>query len=155
MQPEILPGRWFHGTALALEGRAVLILGPSGAGKSRLACDMLFHGSEAGRKVSLIGDDRVRIIKDELHLLVEGHPDIHGKLEVRGLGIIDIAASEPVPLRWIVIISDTQERMPHAQPMQQTLLDRPFESFSVTSSAITATALLGKMLESAAFVTRL
>jgi HPr kinase/phosphorylase len=155
MLADIFLNQWFHGTAIALDAKAVLILGDSGAGKSRLACDMLFHASESGHHAALIGDDRVRLVEQNSQLLVEGHPDIKGKLEVRGLGMIDVLASEPAPLHWIVMISGTQERMPQPQPMQQMLLDRPFTSFSVSSGTVAATALLGFMLGTAAFVTRM
>ena len=79
-----------HGSAVAVDGRGLLILGPSGAGKSRLAVELLALGA------GLVADDRVRI--------APGTPPVlaapgrwPGLLEVRGLGLLRAPRAGPVP----------------------------------------------------------
>ena len=52
--PATLPAQ-IHASAVALDGRALLIVGPSGSGKSALALRMMAHGA------TLVSDDLVEI----------------------------------------------------------------------------------------------
>lgn len=72
-----------HGSAVALAGRALLILGPSGAGKSRLALELISLGA------MLVGDDQLilRAAADGTPW-VAGAPQLRGQIEARGIGIL-------------------------------------------------------------------
>jgi len=95
-----------HATAIAVEGRAVVIEGPSGAGKSDLALRLIDQGA------LLIGDDQIIIRSDEAGLVVEPVQSIQGRMEVRGLGIIAVPATARAPLGLIVRLGASAERLP-------------------------------------------
>lgn len=104
-----------HATAIALNGAGVLLRGPSGSGKSDLALRLIEGGAE------LIADDRVEITSadDELHL--SAPVTIRGLIEIRGLGIVNIGATQDIPLRLIVELipqnkpGEKIERMPEVK----------------------------------------
>src|SRR5207237_6122820 len=73
-----------HASTVALDGRAVLITGPSGSGKSDLALRLLDRG------FTLVSDDQTIVRKDGDRLLASAPPTIAGKLEIRGIGIIEM-----------------------------------------------------------------
>lgn len=83
-----------HGTAIAWNGLAALLRGPSGAGKSDLALRCIERGAK------LVGDDQVWITPGTPPL-VRPDPRLSGKLEVRGIGILDVAHVAEAPL-WAV-----------------------------------------------------
>ena len=80
-------GLAIHASAVAIEGRALLIVGRSGAGKSRLAA-ALVDASTSRRRIVLVGDDRVLLVSSERGLEARPHPRIAGFLERRGLGLL-------------------------------------------------------------------
>ena len=95
-----------HASTVALAGRAVLILGPSGAGKSDLALRMLDRGFK------LVSDDRTIVRKDGERLIASAPETIKGKLEVRGLGIVDIDHQTDLPVALAVELRSDMERLP-------------------------------------------
>src|SRR4051794_21726869 len=84
-----------HASTVAIDGRAVLITGPSGSGKSDLALRMLDRG------FTLVSDDRTILKKDGNRLIASAPPTIAGKLEIRGLGIVDMERTDNVPVALI------------------------------------------------------
>jgi HPr kinase/phosphorylase len=71
-----------HGSAVAVDGRAVLILGASGSGKSALALALI------GRGAALVADDRV-VLEARGGALVARPPEaIAGLIEARGVGLL-------------------------------------------------------------------
>ncbi len=81
-----------HGTCIALGGHGILLRGVSGAGKSDLALRCLhypFNGPQGALLCQLVADDQTEIIAQGGHLLARPPPAIAGKLEVRGIGIIE------------------------------------------------------------------
>ncbi len=69
-----------------VQGIGVLIAGPSGSGKSESVIGLLQRGA------SLVADDAVRLRLSEEREVVGTSPDItRSKIEVRGLGILDVA----------------------------------------------------------------
>ncbi|MBS0251657.1 MAG: HPr kinase/phosphatase C-terminal domain-containing protein [Proteobacteria bacterium] len=140
-----------HGTAVALGRRAALIRGASGAGKSDLAfrCIGLGASSLVGDTVRLVADDQV-ILKQEGPGIVASAPStIRGKLEVRGLGILEVDTIAEAELVLIAdLVSDgSVERYPDPWPEAHILglqipLIRlyPFESSSALK-LVTAIAM--------------
>lgn len=95
-----------HATCVAIGGHGVLLLGPSGAGKSDLALRLIDRGA------SLVADDQCEIAEIGGQLHGTPPPTIAGKIEVRGLGIMERAWTGPVPLILAVRLTDRTERMP-------------------------------------------
>ncbi len=85
------------GTAIAIDGRAVLLRGPSGSGKSDLA-----FRSVTQEGALLVGDDHVDLDVQAGQLIVSPKPGWAGKLELRGLGIVLLPALEQAPLCLVV-----------------------------------------------------
>src|SRR6478752_454143 len=92
----LLSSETIHASTVASEGRAVLISGPSGSGKSDLTLRMLDRG------FILVSDDQTIIKKDSTRLLASAPPTIAGKLEIRGIGIIDFQQTDNVPVALAV-----------------------------------------------------
>ena len=95
-----------HASTVALDGRAVLIGGPSGSGKSDLALRLLDRG------FTLVSDDRTLVRREGPRLLASAPPTIAGKLEIRGIGIVDVDAVPDVPLALVVELASDMQRLP-------------------------------------------
>ena len=76
-----------HGVLLDVHGSGVLITGKSGVGKSEAALDLITRGHR------LVTDDVVNIkLVAEKFLMGSGSELTKHKMEIRGLGIIDVCA---------------------------------------------------------------
>ncbi len=89
-------------------GRAILISGRSGSGKSDLALRLIDRGA------SLVSDDYTIVRRVGGKLLASAPPDIAGKLEIRGIGIVELPASGDAPVCMMVDLNGEVERMPAA-----------------------------------------
>lgn len=74
-----------HGEMLNIYGKGVLVVGESGMGKSELALDLIKRGH------SLVADDAVEYSRINNQIICKAPETIQHLLEVRGLGIIDVA----------------------------------------------------------------
>ena len=101
-----LSSETLHASTVALDGRAVMISGPSGSGKSDLALRLLDRG------FTLVSDDQTIVRKDKERVLAAAPPTIRGKLEVRGVGIVDIETIDDVPLALVVELTSDIQRLP-------------------------------------------
>jgi serine kinase of HPr protein (carbohydrate metabolism regulator) len=95
-----------HASAVAIGGRAVLIGGRPGAGKSDLALRLIDRGAV------LISDDYCDVRRTEGALRASAPPAILGKIEMRGLGIVEMATVQKVPIALFVDLDSAPERMP-------------------------------------------
>jgi serine kinase of HPr protein (carbohydrate metabolism regulator) len=95
-----------HASTVALDGRAVLISGPSGSGKSDLALRLLDRG------FTLVSDDQTIVRRDGDRLIATAPPTIAGKLEVRGIGIVEMERLDNVPIALIVELTSDIQRLP-------------------------------------------
>ena len=92
-------------TAVAIDGRGLLIAGEAGAGKSSLALALIDRGA------TLIGDDGI-VIDDE-----GGHPvacppkTTRGLLEVRNVGLVELETTE-VPIALVLQLTTLAPRYP-------------------------------------------
>ena len=104
-----------HGTCVALGPHAALVRGPSGSGKSDLALRFLALAAEPGLEPLLVADDQVWIERQkDGSLAASAPPTLAGKIEVRGLGIVEVPHRESVGLALAVDLVLPQEvpRMP-------------------------------------------
>ena len=120
-----------HASTVASEGRAVLITGPSGAGKSDLALRLLDRG------FALVSDDRTIVKRAGNRLLASAPATIAGKLEVRGIGIIEMDTVSDVPVAMIVELTSDIQRLPD-DSRERLILG--FSVPLVTIDAMTASA---------------
>lgn len=93
----------YRASAIAVNGKAVLLEGPSGVGKSDLALRLISRGA------ILISDDYVNLKAVSKTLLASPPKEIAGKLEVRGIGIRDFPFLENVPVEVVITL------VPHAE----------------------------------------
>jgi HPr kinase/phosphorylase len=115
-----------HGTCVALGRSAALLRGPSGSGKSDLALRFLFlarRGPAALEPPTLIADDQVRLTRNGSRLLVKAPESIRGRIEVRGVGIVEVKSHPEAELALIVDLVPPAEvpRMPEGDAVAQLL----------------------------------
>lgn len=139
-----------HATAIAAEDRAVLILGPSGAGKSDLALRAITTAlSHDGRTVTfrLVADDQVAIERAGDRLFASPPPTLAGKLEVRGMGIVDVPFVARVPLVCAVRLRavDDIDRLPDP-PLVHDVLGLALPLVEIDGRQTSAVARLGLAL---------
>src|SRR6476620_2373922 len=101
-----LSAETLHASTVASEGRAVLITGPSGSGKSDLALRMLDRG------FTLVSDDQTIVKRDGDRLLATAPPTIAGKLEIRGIGIVEMDRVSDVPVALLIKLTSDIQRLP-------------------------------------------
>lgn len=92
-----------HASAIAIDGRAVLLRGPSGAGKSDLALRLIDDGAR------LVADDQVELRRAGERVLVTAPAVIAGLIEVRGVGIVRLEAVADARLALLVDLVQSAE----------------------------------------------
>jgi serine kinase of HPr protein (carbohydrate metabolism regulator) len=95
-----------HASCVAIDGRAVLITGLSGSGKSDLTLRLLDRG------FALVSDDQTLVKKTGTRLTASAPPTIRGKLEIRGIGIVEMEAVDDQPVALVVELTSDIQRLP-------------------------------------------
>jgi len=96
-----------HGSCVALDGRAVLILGASGAGKSGLALDLMAYGA------TLVADDRVVLRRQADKVIASAPEPIRGRIEARFVGILNADVVVEAEVALIVDLDQAEgDRLP-------------------------------------------
>lgn len=111
----ILSSETLHATTIAIDGRAVLIEGVSGAGKSDLALRLIDRGAV------LVSDDYTHIRRHEGRLTALPPANIAGKIEVRGVGIVETPHIAEAPVALIVALGEPAARLPEQGQMRSVL----------------------------------
>jgi serine kinase of HPr protein (carbohydrate metabolism regulator) len=101
-----LSSETLHASCVSIDGHAVLIEGDSGTGKSDLALRLIDRGA------MLVSDDYTLLARNAQRLFAAAPATIAGKIEVRGIGIVDMPHVDHVPVGLIVALSQEVERMP-------------------------------------------
>jgi serine kinase of HPr protein (carbohydrate metabolism regulator) len=120
-----------HASTVATGGRAVLLGGPSGSGKSDLALRLLDRG------FTLVSDDQTAVRREGDRLIASAPPSIAGKLEVRGLGIVEMATVTDVPIALFVELTSEVERLPDDN-RQHSILGLPLPLISIDAKTASA-----------------
>jgi HPr kinase/phosphorylase len=104
-----------HGTSIDVDGRGILLRGSPGAGKSDLALRLIDGGAR------LVADDRTLLRREADRVVMSPPPTIRGRIEVRGIGILNVPSVPESTLRLVVdlVAPDAVERLP----------ERVFEAF--------------------------
>lgn len=110
-----------HATSVAIDGRAIVLRGPSGAGKSDLALRLIDAGAE------LVADDRTVLTKRNNTLVASAPARLAGRLEVRGIGILDLKYRTEAPVALVVdlVEIDLVPRLPEESRTELKGVDIP------------------------------
>src|SRR3546814_15303755 len=92
-----------HATCIAIDGRGILLRGPSGSGKSDLALRLIDGGA------LLVADDQVILTEADGELTASAPATIAGRMEVRGIGIVDMPHLPQVGLTPVVDVVSAAE----------------------------------------------
>jgi serine kinase of HPr protein (carbohydrate metabolism regulator) len=95
-----------HSTCVAIGGRGVLIAGRPGSGKSDLALRLIDRGAE------LVSDDYTELSESGGRLIARAPATIAGRMEVRGVGLVEVAAAAQAPVCLFVDLDSVPERLP-------------------------------------------
>jgi serine kinase of HPr protein (carbohydrate metabolism regulator) len=111
---------------VALGRAAALLRGPSGSGKSDLALRFLFlarRGPAALEPPTLVADDQVQLKRDGRRILVKAPESIRGRIEVRGVGIVEVKSHPDAELALVVDLVSPEEvpRMPEGDEVARLL----------------------------------
>lgn len=106
-----------HASAVALSGRAVLIMGPPGAGKSTLSLVLMAMGA------GLVSDDQTLLRVQDGQLLADAPAALRGRIEARGIGLLRATPVGPMPVHLAVDLGQREDqRLPPWRNIQ--LLDQ-------------------------------
>lgn len=95
-----------HASAVAILGRAVLLYGRSGSGKSDLALRLIDRGA------SLISDDYTVCHARDNALFASAPGSILDRIEVRGLGIVNMPSIQDIPIALLINLESDVDRFP-------------------------------------------
>jgi HPr kinase/phosphorylase len=117
----------------------VLIIGPPGSGKSSLALCLIdepgYGLSGVLMRCELVADDQVVIRRNGNVLVASPPPALAGKLEIRGLGIVDVVAGSRATLAIVVGLRAHAEieRLPEARNHDILGVTLPFVEIDAAS----------------------
>ena len=106
MTASSLSSETIHASAVAVQGRAVLIGGRSGQGKSDLALRLIDRGA------TLVSDDYTIVRRMGGRLVASAPGTIAGRIEVRGLGLVGMTTESDAPVALLVDLDAAMERLP-------------------------------------------
>ena len=137
MSSRLLSSETIHASTVASDGRAVLIAGPSGSGKSDLALRLLDRG------FTLVSDDQTIVRREGDRLVASAPPTIKGKLEIRGIGIVEMDTVDDIPVALFVELTSEIMRLPDDRRERPVLgVNLPLVSVNaLTASAASKVAL--------------
>lgn len=106
MSSQGLSSETLHASCIVKDGRAVLISGRSGSGKSDLALRLIDRGG------SLVSDDYTMVRRVNGRLIGSAPGSIAGKMEIRGIGIVEVPSASEAEICLMVDLDRAVERMP-------------------------------------------
>ncbi len=107
IRPSPLGDGLLHGSCVAFDGQAVLLLGPSGSGKSALALDLMSRGAK------LVADDQIILTVRAKKLWASAPEAIAGKIEARSVGVLKAEPLDTAPVALVVDLGRVEkDRLP-------------------------------------------
>jgi serine kinase of HPr protein (carbohydrate metabolism regulator) len=131
-----------HASCVAFGEDAVLIQGEPGSGKSTLALELIeTAGNGLGVEVMrarLVSDDRTLVRQVDGMLMASVPENLSGKIEVRGLGILEVPDTQrSARLALVILLQPKASRMPDtAQTVQILDVKLPLVVFPSESGAL-------------------
>ncbi|WP_443027864.1 HPr kinase/phosphorylase [Sphingomonas sp. SRS2] len=95
-----------HATGVMIGGRVLLLVGAPGRGKSDLALRLIDRGA------LLLSDDYTHLTARDGALYASPPATIAGQIEIRGVGIVDIAFAGEGPVALVLDLDNPPERLP-------------------------------------------
>lgn len=95
-----------HASCVVIGGRGVLLAGRSGSGKSDLALRLIDRGGD------LVSDDYTLVRRAGARLIASAPATIAGRIEVRGVGILEIPHVPETDIALLVTLDEAPVRMP-------------------------------------------
>ena len=138
--PRLLSEETVHSSTVAIDGRAVMITGPSGSGKSDLALRLLDRG------FTLVSDDQTVVRRDGDRLIASAPQKIAGKLEIRGIGIVEMGTQTDVPVALLVELTSDIQRLPD-DSRERPVLGVPLPLVSIDAMTASAPSKVALALE--------
>jgi serine kinase of HPr protein (carbohydrate metabolism regulator) len=135
-----ISGETVHASTVAMDGRAVVIMGPSGAGKSDLVLRLLDRG------FTLVSDDQTLVKRDGERLIASAPPNIAGKLEIRGIGIVDMKTVSDMPIALLVELTSEIQRLPD-DSRERPILGVHLPLISIDAMTASAASKVGLALD--------
>jgi serine kinase of HPr protein (carbohydrate metabolism regulator) len=119
-----------HASCVAIAGRGVLLAGASGRGKSDLAVRLIDRGAR------LVSDDYtlVRAVGDRL--VGTAPATIAGRIEIRGVGLVEMPCLADVAIALYVDLDTAPERLPEPRAVALAGIALP----SIALAALEASA---------------
>jgi serine kinase of HPr protein (carbohydrate metabolism regulator) len=102
-----------HASCVLIDGAGVLLHGASGAGKSDLALRLIDRGA------ALVSDDYTLVRRVGDRLVATAPPTIAGRIEVRGIGVIDMPHVPEAHVRLLIALDEPVPRMPEIAPAER------------------------------------
>jgi HPr kinase/phosphorylase len=116
-----------HASAVIYGRFGLLVRGASGAGKSSLLWQIL-HSDKFSR---LIADDRVYLDAQNGRLLASPHTCLEGRIEMRGVGIVQLPFLKIAQIDAVIDLCDEVERMPLEKRIELHAISLPFLQLSL------------------------
>lgn len=130
-----------HASTVSIDGRAVLIAGRPGSGKSDLALRLIDRGAV------LVSDDYTILTRSGDGLLASAPETIRGRIEIRGIGLVNFPSQSAVPVALIIALDDPVPRMPEDH-QTRTLAGVALPLFSLEAFEASAAIKVEHMLKS-------
>ncbi|MEN2747032.1 HPr kinase/phosphatase C-terminal domain-containing protein [Sphingomonas sp. T9W2] len=127
-----------HAGCVAMRGVGVLIAGPSGSGKSDLALRLIDRGAV------LVSDDYTLLHAAGGKLHATAPVTIAGRIEVRGIGIINRPTLASVPVA-LFVEAGTPDRMP--EPAARVIAGIAIPAYRLALLEASAPAKIDLMLD--------
>jgi serine kinase of HPr protein (carbohydrate metabolism regulator) len=113
------PDALVHASCVAIDGRAVLLAGQPGAGKSDLALRLIDRGG------ALVSDDYTELRRSGRRLLARAPATIAGRIELRGVGLVELEAAADMPVCLHADLDRSPARLPEPETVRLAGIDIP------------------------------
>jgi serine kinase of HPr protein (carbohydrate metabolism regulator) len=137
-----------HASCIAFGKVGVLIRGGPGSGKSSLCFRLIdqegFGLGDTAMRAELVADDQVEIRLTDGALIASAPAALAGKLEIRGLGIVDLHHRSEAALKLVVDLGPAKDipRMPEAVDGVVTFLGVNLPRLMLDATTVDAPARL-------------